>query len=338
MDIDVSVNVALGDEVNLTGYGLQARLDGDFNVAVRSPNPPQLTGEIRVVKGTYKQYGQNLLVEDGQILFVGPVDRTRLNIDAVREIDGEERVAGLHIEGPIADPEVTLFTDPADKTQESILSYIVLGRDISETSDQESNLLASAALALTLKGSRGIATDVADKLGIRDFALDARGRGDDTEVVVSGRVSDRVLLRYGQSVFDSQSTLYLRYDITRKLYLEAAQGVENARWICSIRSRSDERLWHAGIPPRKPDERQTDRHRTQHENQPDLRGSMTNSPNTPAHRYIDTPEALDALCQGNSPARPILYSTPNSCASAPIDPSCAWCRSSTRIPSPASIP
>ncbi len=228
MDVGLKVNVSLGDDVKLSGYGLKAGLNGDIRLTLKSPTPPQLGGELHIVDGIYQQYGQNLKVSDGQILFVGPIDQTRLNIDAVREIDGEDRVAGMHLTGPIANPEITLFTEPADKSQEAILSYIVLGRDIGDTSDQESNLLASAALALTLKSGRGYADNIAESLGIKDFTLDARGRGNDTEVVLSGRVSDRLLLRYGRSVFEPESTLYLRYDITRQLYLEAAQGLERA--------------------------------------------------------------------------------------------------------------
>ena len=138
-------------------------------------------------------------------------------------------MAGLHVEGPIASPEVTLFTDPADKTQESILSYIVLGRDLgSGQSTEESTLLAQAALALTIRQGRGFATGFAETLGISDFQIDAAGSGNDTQVIVSGRLSRKLLLRYGRSVFSPDQTLFLRYDISKRLYLEAAQGVERA--------------------------------------------------------------------------------------------------------------
>ncbi len=226
--VNVNVNVSLGDDVRLEAFGLQAQLKGDMSVGVQPPRPPELSGEVRIVEGIFKQYGQDLTVTDGQVLFVGPLDQTRLNMDAVRTIDGEDRVAGLRVAGQLSEPEVTLFTEPADKAQDAILSYIVLGRDINDTSDSEQNLLATAAIALTLKGSRGTATEFAESLGIRDFALDARGRGDETEVVVSGKLSDNLLIRYGQSVFSSTNTLYLRYDITRQLYLEAASGVSKA--------------------------------------------------------------------------------------------------------------
>lgn len=226
--VEIDLNVDLGDDVTIEAFGLKATLDGDMSVSVKPPRPLQLGGEVRIVEGIYKQYGQDLTVTDGQVLFVGPVDNTRLSMDAVRDISGEERMAGLRVSGALKDPEVTLFTEPADKSQDSILSYVLLGRDINETSDAEQNLLASAALALTLKGGRGRATKLAESLGVEDFSLDARGQGDETEVVVSGRLNDRLLIRYGRSVFTAGNTLYLRYDLSKQLYLEAAQGIARA--------------------------------------------------------------------------------------------------------------
>jgi len=229
-DIDVKVNVTLGNRVNLTGYGLIASLTGNMSVTQRSPNPVQLGGEITITKGIYKQYGQDLKITDGQILFVGPVDQTSLNIDAVREVENGERVAGLHIDGQVDNPEISLFTEPpdADITQETILSYIVLGRALGQGNSGQDELMTAALLALTLRGGRAYTDDIADKLGIQELSLDARGSSTDTEVVVSGRVNDRLLLRYGRSVFNDSYTLYLRYDLTRQLYLEAARGATKA--------------------------------------------------------------------------------------------------------------
>lgn len=226
-NLRVDVDVVLGDDVELDAYGLQANLTGDIGVSLRSPDPVSLSGEIEVVDGIFKQYGQNLQAS-GRILFVGPVAATRLDIEAIRDIEQENRIAGLLIEGQVDKPAVSLFTEPSDKGEDSILSYIILGRDINETSDQETNLLATAALAIGVKGGEFVGGNIADSLGIDDFAFETRGNGDDTELVVSGRLNDRLLVKYGRSVFQTESTLYLRYDLTRKLYLEAAAGVERA--------------------------------------------------------------------------------------------------------------
>jgi len=191
--VDVKVNVSLGDSVTLAGYGLNASLTGDLSLSQSGPNPTQLTGEVTIVSGIYKQYGQDLQISNGQVLFVGPIDQTTLNIDAIRTIDAGDRIAGLHLEGRIEDPEVSLFTEPADKTQESILSFIVLGRDIGDNSNRDKSLLASAALALTLKGGNAITDNLAESLGIQEISLDTRSRDDTTELVVSGQINDRHL-------------------------------------------------------------------------------------------------------------------------------------------------
>ncbi len=228
-DLDVRLNVSLGDDVQLNAYGLEASLTGDMSVGLRPPRPVQLGGEIRIVEGIFKSYGQDLTVTDGQILFVGPIEQTQLNMDAVRTISSEDRTAGLRVGGRVAEPSITLFTEPADKSQDAILSYILLGRDINEASGAEQNFLASAALALTLKGSKGTVSNLAGKMGVKDFSLGSQGSGENTEVVVSGRLNDRLLLRYGQNVFASNAgTLFLRYDLTKKLYLEATEGAERA--------------------------------------------------------------------------------------------------------------
>jgi|GEM_PF-752054 len=223
----VDLEIALGDDVEVDAYGLTANLTGDMEVALRSPNPPQLSGEIEVVDGLFKKYGQNLEAT-GRVVFVGPVSATRLDIEAIRRIDNEDRIAGLRIEGDIEEPDINLFTDPEDKSDESILSYIILGRDIGAASDQDASLLAAAALALTVKGGKVVGQGVADSLGIQEFGFETQGRGDDTELVVSGRINDRLLLKYGRSVFEPGNTLYLRYDLAKNLYLEAADGVGTA--------------------------------------------------------------------------------------------------------------
>ena len=227
--MDMRVDVSLKDNVRLSGYGLDASLVGDVRVSKNAEAPVQLDGEILIKQGTYKSYGQNLLVEDGQLLFVGPIEQTRLAIDATRRIDKDNVVAGLRVEGKISDPTTSLFSEPADLTQERILSYLILGRDLNDNSgNDEDALLASAALALTLRQSKGVTNEIAENLGISDFAVETGGNGDDTELIVSGRLSDRLLLKYGRSVFQAEETLFLRYDISRRLYLEAARGVERA--------------------------------------------------------------------------------------------------------------
>jgi translocation and assembly module TamB len=223
--VKTELNINLGDAVRLSGYGLRAQLSGDFSLIKNNEKPLQFLGEITIPTGVYKSYGQDLKVEQGQVLLVGAIDQSLLNIEAYREV--EDVRAGLAISGTIAKPVINLYSDPFME-QERVLAYIVLGRDISAGEDNDSNILATAALSMGISNGRGIATNIAEAIGIREFNIEASGRGEDTQVLLSGRLSPRLLIRYGVGVFTPVNTLFLRYELGKRLYLETAQGVESA--------------------------------------------------------------------------------------------------------------
>ncbi len=219
------LQVILGKAVRLSGYGVRARLAGDFNVKKDGNDALQLFGEVTIPEGIYKSYGQDLKIENGQVLLVGPSKQTALDIAAYRDVDDIR--AGLLITGTVTNPIVNLYSEP-NMEHERILAYIVLGRDITAGDNNDSNVLATAALSMGISNGRGLATNIAEAFGIREFNIEASGRGEDTQVLLSGRLSSRLMIRYGIGVFTPVNTLFLRYDLGRKLYLETAQGLERA--------------------------------------------------------------------------------------------------------------
>ena len=83
-------------------------------------------------------------------------------------------------------------------------------------------------MALGILGGKGIANNIAEQLGVKDFQIEAQGSEDDTQVVLSGRLAPNLLVKYGVSVFSPVNTLGIHYDINEKLYVETTQGVESA--------------------------------------------------------------------------------------------------------------
>ncbi|MFO6379448.1 translocation/assembly module TamB domain-containing protein, partial [Pseudomonas aeruginosa] len=47
-------------------------------------------------------------------------------------------------------------------------------------------------------------------------------------VVASGNITDKLSLRYGVGVFEPANTIALRYQLTKRLYLEAASGLASS--------------------------------------------------------------------------------------------------------------
>ena len=224
--VDAVVQVTLGEDVRLTGLGLKAELSGDLQIKQTPSQPPEANGSIQITQALYKAYGQELTVRNGEIFFAGPFEQGILQMNAVRKVD--QVIAGLRISGNVMSPQVTLFSDPV-MSEENILAYIVLGRPLgAESTTSEGQLLAQAAVALGILGGKGIANNIAEQLGVKDFQIEAQGSEDDTQVVLSGRLAPNLLVKYGVSVFSPVNTLGIHYDINEKLYVETTQGVESA--------------------------------------------------------------------------------------------------------------
>ncbi|WP_249679914.1 translocation/assembly module TamB domain-containing protein [Pseudomonas abieticivorans] len=219
MAMDINVEVGQ-DKLSFTGFGLTANLAGHVHIG----DNLDTRGELNLNDGRYRAYGQRLTIRRARLLFAGPIDQPYLDIEAIRQTD--DVIAGIRLSGSAEQPTTVVFSEPA-MSQEQALSYLVLGRPLS-TTGEDNNMLAQAALGLGLAGSSGITDSMAKDLGIQDFQLDTSGSGDSTSVVASGNLSERLSLRYGVGVFEPANTIALRYKLSKKVYLEAAGGVASS--------------------------------------------------------------------------------------------------------------
>lgn len=227
LDLQTDIQLTLGNRVELSGYGITGRLTGDLRLQQSGGSVPQGNGEIRIVDGRYRAYGQRLQIREGQLLFAGPLDRPQIYVEAVRRIERDDVTAGLRLEGNPEEPRVSLFSEPA-MAEEDVLSYIILGRAAGESGPGGDDMMARAAIALGVAGGGGYATAVAEGLGIEDFAIDTEGEGDETQVVLGGYINPNLYLGYGVGVFTPVNTLTLRYQLATNLFLEAVSSLENA--------------------------------------------------------------------------------------------------------------
>lgn len=217
MDIDVEVGQ---DKLSFSGFGLTANLLGHVHIG----DNLDTRGELSLADGRYRAYGQRLTIRRARLLFAGPIDQPYLDIEAIRQTD--DVIAGIRLSGSAEQPTTQVFSEPA-MSQEQALSYLVLGRPLGATGE-DNNMLAEAALGLGLAGSAGVTGSLASSLGIDDFQLDTQGSGTSTSVVASGNLTERLSLRYGVGVFEPVNTVALRYKLSKKVYLEAASGLASS--------------------------------------------------------------------------------------------------------------
>ncbi len=220
LDLDIS----LGDDVRLNGFGLQGRLGGQMRVRSNPGREMTARGALNVA-GRYKAYGQDLTITRGTLSWSGgPVSDPILDIRAEREIG--DVTAGVDIGGRVASPSVQVWSDPAS-TQSEALSYLTLGRPLSSASDSESEQLSAANAALSAGGSL-LASQLGGKLGLDDAGV-MQSRTAGGVFGFGKRISPRLYVGYGVSLLGNGTVLTLKYLLGKGFDVEIESGSEESR-------------------------------------------------------------------------------------------------------------
>lgn len=223
----VSADIALhfGEHVRINVFELKAGLKGDLH-ARQNQGIFSLDGRVSLDEGTFHAYGQDLRITKGLLIFAGPADNPTLEIEAVRnsETTEDDVTAGVQVTGTASAPKVELFSDP-EMSDENKLSYLLTGHGLDNENDAAgSNAMTSALIGLGASQAGRVVGKIGEAAGIEGLTVDTAGRGTDSQVVLSGYVLPGLQVKYGMGIFDSLTTLTLRYRLLPKLYLQAVSG------------------------------------------------------------------------------------------------------------------
>ena len=225
---DIAVTLDLGRDFALQGFGITTRLIGQLDVLgpLLPGGPPRITGEVRTEQGRYRAWGQSLDVETGIVRFNGSYDNPSLDILAIRPNITVR--AGVQVTGSASDPRVRLYSDPEMPDAEK-LSWVVMGRDPS-AGGAEAALLQQAALALLSGG--GSSENFAGRVGLDEIGFKGPNSNDSTAegaaLTLGKRLSKDLYVTYEQSLSGAMGTLYIFYDLSRRLTLRGQTGEKSA--------------------------------------------------------------------------------------------------------------
>ncbi|MCA2421786.1 MULTISPECIES: translocation/assembly module TamB domain-containing protein [Vibrio] len=225
-DVETNINIKIGDDFQLAAFGLKGGLKGNLNVTQKDKGP-FIVGEVNVVDGSYRSFGQDLLIKEGKILMNGPPDQPYLSIKAIRNPDNtqDDVIAGVQVSGPASDPSIEIFSEPA-MNQANALSYLLRGQDID--GEAGGNAMTTTLIGLSLAKSGRVVGEIGEAFGVQDLQLDTAGSGDDSQVTVSGYILPGLQVKYGVGIFNSLGEFTVRYRLMQDLYLEAVSGVDSA--------------------------------------------------------------------------------------------------------------
>lgn len=226
---DIALTLHLGDDFALQGHGITTRLKGSLQVrsSTVAAAPPNVTGEIRTEQGRYQAWGQTLDVETGLIRFNGAYDNPSLDILALRPLIPVR--AGVQITGTAHAPRVQLYADP-DLPDAEKLSWVVLGREPTGGGAQTA-LLQQAALALLGNRGNAASANVANRLGVDEIGFKGASSGNNASaaaLTLGKRISQDLYITYERSLSGAMGSLYIFYDLSRRLTLRGQTGAQSA--------------------------------------------------------------------------------------------------------------
>lgn len=246
----MDISIELGKEVAIDAKGLKGRLEGKLHIKQIPQGAMNAYGELSVVDGLYKAYGQNLSLKQGQLIFTGgSISNPGINVRAAKKINnnssftsasqlfdfnnsnlqsvnmGDSIVLGVEATGRLNKPKIQLFSDPAILSQADILSMLVLGRTASQADKAGGQLLLTAISSMNvgdtnstklldqLKKSSGFDFDVQTNTNYNQSTQQAT---DSTAFVVGKSLSKRLYLSYNIGLSQSNANmLTLKYILNK---------------------------------------------------------------------------------------------------------------------------
>ena len=221
------IRVALGDDVRVDTYGLKAKLGGAVTVISRPGDVVRGNGSIRVVEGEYKAFGQYVRIKRGVLSYNRtPLDEPTLDLVGEREIKEEDIVVAINVRGTLAEPFITLSSEPAMPEAEA-LSYLLTGRSINTLQSGDAASVDRAATSLALGGGGMLLGGIGTRIGVDEVTLEQTG-DEDTAVVLGKYLSPKLFVSYGISIAEAINTIKLRYTLNERWSLKAEAGLEQA--------------------------------------------------------------------------------------------------------------
>lgn len=205
--LDMDLAIALGDDVNLKGFGLTGKIGGRMQVRARPGREMVANGKLEV-DGKYKAYGQQLDITRGELSWNNSiVSDPIINIRAQRQVG--DVTAGIDVTGRAEAPRAEVWSDPAMQRSEA-MAYLVLGRSLEGATGGEAQQVDAASAALAA-GSGVLASQLGSKLGFDDAGVSQSRALGGSVVGVGKYLSPRLYVGYGVSLIGSGQVLTLKY-------------------------------------------------------------------------------------------------------------------------------
>jgi translocation and assembly module TamB len=215
------IEVALGDDVRLAGFGFDGRLAGRLDVRQRQGGRATGTGQLDVT-GDYSAFGQRLRIREGYLRFAAsPLDEPTIDLRAERKVRGQ--TVALSVTGSATAPTARVI--PADgMSEQDALAMLVTGRPLNRTGSGDRDALSGAASALGVVGGDLLAGKLRGSLGLDELGVSNDTALDGEAFTIGKYLSPRLFVGYGIGLMTRGEVFTARFLLTDRLDVEASSG------------------------------------------------------------------------------------------------------------------
>ena len=220
------INLVLGDDVHYNGLNLDTKVTGGLRLDADGNRSPTASGTLTLA-GSYNAYGQKLQLERGQLLFNGPLDNPGLDVRATRTVETTVNTAepikvGVELTGTLKAPKTRVISTPA-MGEADALSYLLLGRPLTNAAGSETATLQTAALSMGLQQALPGMQRIGHTLGLDELSLQTTDT--DPGALMAGKyISPKIYIRYSYGLFNRIGGLLLRFKVSDKVSIETRSG------------------------------------------------------------------------------------------------------------------
>ena len=105
-------------------------------------------------------------------------------------------------------------------TDSEILSYILRGKALSETSTTDRQTVSNAALGYAISQTRPITDKLSELTGLDDIIIESEEGLESIGLALGKYLTPDLYVRYGMDVVERISKILVRYQLTDRLFLE----------------------------------------------------------------------------------------------------------------------
>ncbi|MDF7676285.1 translocation/assembly module TamB domain-containing protein [Neisseriaceae bacterium ESL0693] len=213
MDLVLNLN----DAFRFNTDGIDVILGGQLNAKANPGENIQVIGTVNVVKGQYKAYGQDLVIQRGStVSFVGPIDTPNLKIRAKRRYS--QVGAGVEALGSLNNPRINLIANEP-MSEKDKLSWLILNRASSGSAGDEAAIAAAASAWLA--GGLNNRLGLFDEIGLTSQQTRNSQTGEmnpaEQAITIGKHISNNLYISYLYGIESATQTISLAYQISRTL-------------------------------------------------------------------------------------------------------------------------